>query len=194
MKTLSTRERLLQVGLLRFHENGYAATGIQEILEQAQVPKGSFYHHFASKEEFARAVMLQHVSREARHMERPLKDSKLPPLKRLRQYFKELIKLSGQCGSVPGCLVSKMSLEVSSQSEVIRTLLSEAFKTWQKAIEEVLRAAVDEKELPSGTRTAELAAYLLNSWEGAVVRSHAEQNDKPLETFISLTFSHVLKA
>jgi TetR/AcrR family transcriptional repressor of nem operon len=145
MTTLSTRERLLQVGLLRFHENGYAATGIQEILEQAQVPRGSFYHHFASKEEFARAVMLQHVSREARRMEKSLKDSKLPPLKRLRQYFKELIKLSGQCGSVPGCLVGKMSLEVSSQSEVIRTLLSEAFKTWQKAIEEVLRAAVDER-------------------------------------------------
>jgi TetR/AcrR family transcriptional repressor of nem operon len=192
MTTLSTRERLLQVGLLRFHENGYAATGIQEILEQAQVPRGSFYHHFASKEEFARAVMLQHVSREARRMEKSLKDSKLPPLKRLRQYFKELIKLSGQCGSVPGCLVGKMSLEVSSQSEVIRTLLSEAFKTWQKAIEEVLRAAVDEKELPSGTRTAELAAYLLNSWEGAVLRSQTEQSDKPLETFISFTFSQLL--
>jgi TetR/AcrR family transcriptional repressor of nem operon len=148
MTTLSTRERLLQVGLQRFQENGYAGTGIQEILKQAQVPKGSFYHHFASKEEFARAVMLQYASREARHMEKFLKDSKLPPLKCLRQYFKELIKLSGRCGSVPGYLIAKMSVEVSSHSEVLRTLLSEAFKTWQKAIEGVLGEAVDEKELP----------------------------------------------
>jgi AcrR family transcriptional regulator len=51
MANPSTREQLLQVGLLAFHQHGYTATGIQEILESAKIPKGSFYHHFGSKEE-----------------------------------------------------------------------------------------------------------------------------------------------
>jgi TetR/AcrR family transcriptional regulator, transcriptional repressor for nem operon len=72
MTTLSTREHFLEVGLLTFHRHGYAATGIQEILESAKVPKGSFYHYFASKEEFAREVVLQYVRRwSSRHAAQP---------------------------------------------------------------------------------------------------------------------------
>lgn len=190
----STREHLLQVGLLTFHQYGYVATGIQEILESAKVPKGSFYHHFGSKEEFAREVLLQYVQRETEHIEKVLRNSKLPPLKRLRLYFKDLSKIYGQTGPISGCLLGAFSLEVSKHSEVLRALLSASFEAWQKAIEEVLRAAVQEEELPPNTRTAELAAFLLNSWEGAVVRSQADKSDKPLDTFISLSFSHLLQA
>jgi hypothetical protein len=54
-------------------------------------------------------------------------------------------------------------LEVSKHNEVLRALLSESFQAWQKAIEEVLDVAVQEKELSPNARTAELAAFLLNS-------------------------------
>ena len=53
----STRDHLLQVGLRQIHAMGYSATGVNEILEEAKVPKGSFYHHFASKEDFAKEVL-----------------------------------------------------------------------------------------------------------------------------------------
>jgi TetR/AcrR family transcriptional repressor of nem operon len=193
MTNPSTREQLLQVGLLTFHQHGYTATGIQEILEAAKVPKGSFYHHFGSKEEFAREVVLRYVQREAEHIEKVLRNSKLSPLKRLRLYFKELSKIYGQTGPLSGCLLGAFSLEVSKHSEVLRALLSESFQAWQKAIEEVLHAAVQEKELSADTRPAELAAYLLNGWEGAVVRSLADKSDKPFDTFISVSFSHLLR-
>jgi TetR/AcrR family transcriptional repressor of nem operon len=39
------------------HAEGYATTGIQSIVESADVPKGSFYNHFASKEAFAAEVI-----------------------------------------------------------------------------------------------------------------------------------------
>jgi TetR/AcrR family transcriptional regulator, transcriptional repressor for nem operon len=192
MAKLSTRDHLLQVGLERLHEHGYTATGIQEILESAGVPKGSFYHHFGSKEEFARQVVLEYVNREVQHIEKVLKNPKLSPLKRLRQYFKELIKIYGHSSPISGCLLGKMSLEVSNQSELIRMVVSGSFETWQKEIEDVLCAAVDQKEAPSNIRPAEIAAYLLNGWQGAVLRSQVEKSDKPLETFLALTFSHLL--
>jgi TetR/AcrR family transcriptional repressor of nem operon len=57
MDTKSTREHLIDVGLELMHQDGYNATGLSDILKGADVPKGSFYHHFGSKEDFAAAVL-----------------------------------------------------------------------------------------------------------------------------------------
>ena len=57
----TTRDHLLQVGLRRIRSMGYASTGVKEILDDADVPKGSFYHHFASKEAFAKEVLELYV-------------------------------------------------------------------------------------------------------------------------------------
>ena len=57
MTAKSTRDRLIDVGLELMHQNGYNATGLTEILNAADVPKGSFYHHFGSKEDFAAAAL-----------------------------------------------------------------------------------------------------------------------------------------
>ena len=52
-----TRTLLLEAGTEIMLEKGYTNTGIQEVLLKAGVPKGSFYHYFASKEEFALAII-----------------------------------------------------------------------------------------------------------------------------------------
>ncbi len=67
MNTKSTRDHLLDVGVELMHRNGYKATGLTEILQAAGVPKGSFYHHFGSKEDFA-AAALEKYFRGTRHL------------------------------------------------------------------------------------------------------------------------------
>jgi hypothetical protein len=57
MANRGTREELIEVGLKQIHSAGYTATGINQILELADVPKGSFYHHFASKDAFAKEIL-----------------------------------------------------------------------------------------------------------------------------------------
>jgi TetR/AcrR family transcriptional regulator, transcriptional repressor for nem operon len=69
METKSTREQLIDAGLRLIHQNGYIATGLKEILDAAGVPKGSFYHHFSSKEEFAKAVLEKYAAREVNRRE-----------------------------------------------------------------------------------------------------------------------------
>src|ERR1700744_4510090 len=99
----STREHLIDVGVGLMHRNGYNATGLSDILNAADVPKGSFYHHFSSKEEFAAAVLEQYVTSIGELTATLLSDTKISPLKRLRRYFGELIKVAGQRGPIPGC-------------------------------------------------------------------------------------------
>jgi TetR/AcrR family transcriptional repressor of nem operon len=87
-----TREHLIDVGLELMRRHGYGATGLQEILQSAGVPKGSFYHHFHSKEQFTVAVIERYVTLEAEHCREVLGNTRQAPLKRLRRYFEDLIR------------------------------------------------------------------------------------------------------
>jgi TetR/AcrR family transcriptional repressor of nem operon len=108
-----TRDHLLAVGLRRIHSMGYATTGLKEILDDADVPKGSFYHHFASKEAFAREVLELYVRNENERGAKILRDGKAAPLRRLRRYFEELIAVYGPAATISGCLAGNLSLEMA---------------------------------------------------------------------------------
>ena len=189
----TTRERLIETGLQRIHKIGYAATCVKEILDLAGVPKGSFYHYFPSKEAFAQEVLQRYASGEVHRWETILGDDKLPPLKRLRKYFNELISVYGQKGPISGCLLGKMSVEVAGQSPAIQSLLGTSFDRWQQAIAAVLRSAVERGDLPRSMKTDELASFLLNSYEGALVRSQAQKSNQSLDTFMDFAFKVLLK-
>ncbi len=189
----TTREHLIEVGLDRIHAMGYSVTGVKEILDQAGVPKGSFYHYFPSKEAFAKEVLERYSEQESRRLGGFLEDEKTPPLKRLRRYFEETISLSGYSGPCNGCLLGNLSLEVAGHSDLIQTVLSRIFTSWQGGIAVLLRAAIERGDLPRTTKVDQLAGFLLNSWEGALVRSKAEKSDAPLETFMHFTFQVLLK-
>jgi TetR/AcrR family transcriptional repressor of nem operon len=189
----NTREHLIEVGLRHIHAHGYTATGVKEILDLAGVPKGSFYHYFPSKEAFAEEVLQRYGEQEIRRWERILGNDTLAPLKRLRKYFKELVSVFGQTGPISGCLLGNMSLEIADHSPKLQPLLQTSFGLWQQAIADVLRLAVKRGDLPRSTKPDKLAAFLLNSWEGALVRSKAEKSDEPLDTFLHFIFDISLR-
>ncbi|WP_260704029.1 TetR/AcrR family transcriptional regulator [Edaphobacter flagellatus] len=193
MATKSTRDHLIDIGLKLMHQHGYNATGVAEILKAADVPKGSFYHHFGSKEDFAAAALGRYTEREAAHADSVLMGSKMAPLKRLKQYFTDLVKYYGQKGAIPGCMMGRFSLEIAAANPELRKQISATFTHWQHTIATVIEQAVAQKELPAGTDPESLAGFLLNSWEGAVLRSQAEASDAPLELFMQIAFDQLLK-
>src|SRR5882762_1435999 len=159
MANHGTREELIEVGLKQIHSAGYTATGINQILELADVPKGSFYHHFASKDAFV----------------------------------KEMIAIYGRRGRSAGCLLGNMTLEIAEHNPELRGVLRKSFDRWQNAIAKTIREAIEQHELPKTANADELAAVLVNAWEGAQVRTKVEQSDKPLELFLDVTFNVLLK-
>ena len=188
MNTKSTRDHLIDVGLELMHQHGYNATGLTEILNAADVPKGSFYHHFGSKEDFAAAALERYVARGAKHVADVLKGSNVQPLKRLKRYFNDLTKMYGQHAPIPGCMMGRFTLEIAAENPQLRKQTSAAFGRWQHDIATVVQEAVTQKELPAGTDPESLAGFLLNSWQGALLRSQAEKSDVPLKTFMHYVF------
>jgi TetR/AcrR family transcriptional repressor of nem operon len=191
-KPAKTRDHLIEVGLELMRKHGYGATGLQEILQSAKVPKGSFYHHFGSKEEFTVAVIERYFTIEAEHCGEVLGNKRQAPLKRLRRYFEELIRAAGQSAAIQGCLLGRLSLEVAASSLLLQSRLSSSFMHWQAAVATVLQEAVDGGDLPKSTRADALAGFVLNSWEGALLRSQADRSDAPLKDFMRYIFEELL--
>ena len=190
--TPSTRDHLIEVGLELMRKHGYGATGVQEILDVAGVPKGSFYHHFASKEEFTVAVLDRYFTREGEHCAAVLGNTRQAPLRRLRRYFEDLIKMAGQSAAIQGCLMGSLSLEVAGTSAMLQGCLSSSFTLWQAGIASVLQEAVEQGNLPKTTKPAALAGFVLNSWEGALLRSQADRSDAPLKDYVHYMFEEFL--
>lgn len=193
METLNTRDHLLQVGLRRIHAMGYSSTGVKEILDDADVPKGSFYHYFRSKEAFAEEVLKLYVRKENERAERILGNDKVAPLNRLRRYFEELIAVYGQTAAVSGCMLGNLSLEMADHSDSIQSLLRLSFSNWQIAVTSVLQEAVQRGDLAKSSKPEDLAFFLVNSYEGALLRSKADRSNKPLKNFMHFAFSVLLK-
>ena len=82
MKT-DTRQKILETGARIVHRKGFNHTGIQEILEAAGVPKGSFYNYFKNKEDFGLHVIDYYVVHFEGLAQQMLDDTSLAPLKRL---------------------------------------------------------------------------------------------------------------
>ena len=149
-------------------------------------------HHFSSKEEFAAAVIDRYVSLATLHAERVLGNMKQAPLKRLRRYFEELIQLAGQTAPTPGCLLGSLSLEVAGASTPLQLCLHSSFKGWQATVAAVLREARERGDLAKSAKPEALAGFVLNSWEGALVRSQADKSDAALKDFLHFVFDELL--
>src|SRR5690349_15166941 len=130
MKRTHNKDEIVQAGLDMIITRGYNGTGIEAILKQANVPKGSFYNFFSSKEEFGLAVIDLFLSEMAALWRPFMEDVSLPPLMRMRKSFEVLItRFEGNTCS-KGCLIGNLALEMSDQSEVFRKRLDGALQGW----------------------------------------------------------------
>jgi TetR/AcrR family transcriptional repressor of nem operon len=172
---------------------GYNATGIDAVLKQAGVPKGSFYHYFGSKEDFGLAVIDCFVDRYDLYLASFLEDKSLSPVERIRRYFEAgLAKLSdSHCSR--GCLIGNLGQELADQSEIFRERLDRIFQSWTGRFTVCLKEAEQKGELASACDPSVIAGFLLSGWEGAILRAKVMKSPQPLEDFITTVFSTILK-
>ena len=188
-----TRDLLLEAGRKTFLQKGYNNSGIESILQEVGVPKGSFYHYFESKEDFGLQVLDQFASCVAEHMDRTLGDVSVTPLARLRKDCEALFEKlqSDQCRK--GCLVGNLSQELADQNEVFRVRLEEILEGWVGRYARCLEEAQELGEVAADLDVHELAEFWLNSWQGALLRAKTMRSAAPLRTFLVVMFGNLLQ-
>lgn len=186
----NVREQLLKAGLQTLHQHGFNGCGVQEITDTAGVPKGSFYNHFESKEALALEALERFWQHGARRREM-LSDPSLDPVERLRRYFRGMADAMVRDDFQKGCLIGNFSTELSAQRKGVRERLSAIFAAWARSLEPCVREAQKAGRAQSNLPASTIAAFLLNAWEGAVLRSKVEQDKLPFDHFERVVFATI---
>ncbi len=192
MRRPSTRDQLLATGLQVLHARGFHATGVQDIAEAAEVPKASFYSHFPSKEAFGADVLGRYWERRASQAATILGDQTRTPMDRLRAYFTGKTTPRPNATFDKGCMIGNFSAELAGDSRLIRDRLAAVFAAWGTLLAGCIREAQADGSLRPGLDPDETAAFLIDAYEGAVLRTKVDRNGAALERFQTIVFSLIL--
>jgi TetR/AcrR family transcriptional repressor of nem operon len=184
----SVKEQIVAAAVETLHRKGFNGTSVQDITDAAKVPKGSFYNHFDSKEELA-VEALDHYWQKALALLRMLSNAKAPPVDRLKQYFRSLSERARTHEYRTGCMIGNMSTEMPDQSRLVRERLAVLFAAWSRAIESCVREAQVDGSMRRDLDARTIAAFLLNSWEGAVMRSKVDRDTASFAAFEDVVFT-----
>jgi TetR/AcrR family transcriptional repressor of nem operon len=178
-----TRERLVEVARTLFWTQGYAATGIAEILKAADAGSGSLYYFFPTKEDLLLAVLQWYKENLHAQVVNPVFERVSEPIERvfgiLDGYRQHLLHAKFQFG----CPVGNLALELSNSHPLARKMIAENFSGWRQAIKQCLDAAAGR--LPDGTDTEELALFVLTTMEGAVMLARTYRSIDPYDTAVT---------
>ena len=183
----STKQRLLDAGLPLLLAHGYNDLGLQALLEATQIPKGSFYHHFRDKEDFALQVLDAYMHDVHAGLDACLADTARPPLERVRCFFEMTEETYREQGYM-GCLLGGLGQELSGVNAVFRHKIEGCISDIAARLAGCMDEAQRRGELPASTDPQHMANILVDCWEGAALRSRLRQEAAPLKAMLDFYF------
>lgn len=191
MKT-EVRDYILDIGIKIIAQKSYNGIGIQEILSEAKIPKGSFYHYFKSKEDFCIQVVKRYSENSMEYINSFLKDARLSPLERIFSFFEDVQKVYERKNFTEGCLLGNCSTELGGQQNSFSTVLENEFLKMENAFTKCLQEARDKGELTTNMQNEVLASFIVNSWEGAIMRMKVTKSLEPIKFFVKFLKTQIL--
>lgn len=177
------REGLIRSGLEVITETGYLSAGIEAVIKNIAVTKGSFYHCFKSKEEFGIAVLSAYGAFFAHKLDKFLLDPQRSPLSRLEAFVDHAGKGMTKYDFRRGCLVGNLLQETPLLPATFPERLQAILADWESRVSRCLEEAKLSGELAPEASTMALARLFWSGWEGAVMRAKLFRSVEPLNQF-----------
>jgi TetR/AcrR family transcriptional regulator, transcriptional repressor for nem operon len=188
MAKRDTRLKIIEAGARIIHEKGFNNTGIQEILKAAEVPKGSFYFYFKSKDDFGLELVDYFQALMQSRMDEHFNSPATPGLKGLKSLFDEFLDFFRHTDGRLGCPVGNLTQEMGDINPQFRQRLEMALNEMKAGIQGCLETARSRDEMDASLDLSETADFIVNSWEGALVRMKAMKSVEPLIIFDKMIF------
>ena len=187
-------EDIIEKGTELFRKKGYNNVGINEILKACDIPKGSFYNFFETKEAFAEQVIEKYGKNSLSMISNALSDQRISPLKRLKGLYAMLIDVNEQDGFNGGCLVNNLSSEVGGFNDQISMATNRSFNTWVQEISKCVQEGQSKGEIIDSMSALDIAEYLHAGISGAFSRMKVNKDRTYLDKWYRMTFSFISKA
>jgi TetR/AcrR family transcriptional regulator, lmrAB and yxaGH operons repressor len=170
-----SRTALVDTAALLFRRQGYAATGVNQILETADVKAGSLYHHFPDGKQQLAAAVVDSVGTDIEDRLRQFLDSG-SPIADIVDGWIDLMSSGLAADRRDGCPIEPIATESVNASPLVREASARAFRAWRQAIAD--RLCADGWDEAESDKTALAVIALL---EGALILSRIAGDSAALD-------------
>lgn len=181
------KQHILDTGRAIILGKGFSAVGLNEILSSAQVPKGSFYHYFKSKESFGEALVDSYVTDYLTHVDALLQPDGSPAAERLMRYWSSWMTTGESESAQCNCLVVKLSGEVSDMSEAMRVALLGGTNQIIERLADCIGQGGADGSLPGALDAPQTALTLYELWLGAALLTKLRRERSALDAAMHAT-------
>ena len=190
---VNTRDRIIETGAEIIHRKGFNHTGIQEILNAASVPKGSFYNYFKSKQDFGLQIIDHFLAHFRRIAEDTLEDTRVSPLNRIYRFLTAFMEYFESQNYTGGCPIGNLAQEMGDLNPAFRQKLCEAIDMMIDAYCRVLTAAQNDGKIMKSLDIRETAGFIVAGWHGAIIQMKLTRSLAPLKNHRKFVFDYILK-
>ncbi|MDT8389927.1 MAG: TetR/AcrR family transcriptional regulator [Lentisphaeria bacterium] len=182
-KHRTTRDRLIDAAYELARRKGFDRTSIAEVMEAADVGKGSLYHHFPDKDSLGLAVLERD-----REVFMAMIDGCLAastPLEGLDRFFTTALEKHREARFVGGCLWGNTALEMSDSNPAYARLVTAVFDEWIGKIADTIRTAQDTGVIRDDFPAVDLARSVVATIEGGIMLSRLTKEEAPLRASLA---------
>jgi AcrR family transcriptional regulator len=171
---------------------GLRATSVGDILAAASVPKGCFYHHFASKDALGHEILARwNADLEARLLDYLTRDDGPAPLERVAAALDGFVTEQEQSGCRGGSAFGNLATELSDEHEGFRVTLAQAFQRLVGAFARQLERARANGELKPDADPQALAEFLVATLEGGILLARVHRDSSVLARVLRSAEAHL---
>ena len=172
----TSKDRILDASAELFGRQGYAGTGVKQIVATANAPFGSLYHFFPGGKEQLGAEVIRWSGAIYLQLLDAVFDPAPDVVTAVRDFFAGAAETLRETDYADACPIATVALEVASTSEPLRRATAEVFESWVSAA-----AARLAQGGVAPNQARELAVTFLALLEGAFILSRASRSTKPVE-------------
>jgi len=185
------RENIIEGGIQLFSTHGYQGTGIQQILKSLDIPKGSFYNYFKSKEDFAIEAVELYGSNGLTQHKMALSDKSLTPLNRITKRMEGIQKQLVSESFEKSCLLDVLAIEVSGSHKKVAKIVDNIFTKRNEIYATCIEEGQDLGEIRKDEKPKDLAEFLLTGYSGAQLKAKTEKSVRPMKVFMKHYINYI---
>lgn len=187
-----TKEALLQEGMQQLAQNGYHGTGIKKVLDAVNVPKGSFYHYFDSKEAYVAHIIGEYNQQSLRLFDSVMEQPDTPAIEKLETIYQHLLKQYANADCQKGCLIGSLAAEIGHSFVLCQQAMQLSVGNLETRITTLLLQAQQESSIRSDLPPQEIAELLWSTWEGMLIKMQMDGNVQSAERVLNTLFKQLL--
>ena len=173
---MSKKTEIISVAREVIHSKGYQATSISDILHNAHIGKGQFYHYFSSKHDLGLAVVEDLIQDWNKRLLIDILQTTDEPKTKLNKMLDWTITSHAEMEKKPGCPMGNLAIEMSEHDEKFRIKIQHFFERWIDAVEAILDEMVKKNQLDSTNDTQKNAQAIIALIEGGILIMKNQQD------------------